>query len=407
MILLGWQDERVLRALVRHAKEFHWHLETRHFFDETIPQGWTGDGMLVSSSGRPSLMNFIIAQAPKQPTVLIERNHPAKLKVAAHVHEDNVMAGRQAAAHLLELGHKHFVWLTSAQGTVADERLAGFRETLAEAGCDCMTLGYQTTGERSEWLRRRKWLGKELANLPRPVGLFALDDQLAAEAVEMCQESGLDVPGDVAVVGVGNIALASETSPVSITSVDLNEEEIALNGARWLDRLMSSEPGPSAPVVISSRGLVARQSTAALAVTHPVMIQAIDHLRENLAKPFGMESLATACGISARTLYHLFRSELRCTPVEFLQREQLAQAKSLLESGETRIRELVGNCGFGTARTMNRLFLRHEGRSPKEWLRLKIAGHAEGSAKLPRKQSDVRQSDPAQDAARLVDEPCV
>jgi len=71
--------------------------------------------------------------------------------------------------------------------------------------------------------------------------------------------------------------------------------------------------------------------------------------------------------VSTRTLYHLFRSELRCTPVEFLQREQLAKAKGMLESGSAAIKELVRACGFGTARTMNRLFLRHEGCSPKLW----------------------------------------
>ena len=371
LILLGWHDERVLRALVRHAKEADWHLETRHFFDETLPQGWTGDGMLISNPGRPNLLRFMIAQAPKQPTVLIERNHPAKLKVAAHIHEDNVVAGRLAAEHLLAMGHKHFVWLSSARGPVPDERMAGFREGLARAGCDCTALEYQSTGEQSEWQRRRKWLRRQLATLPRPVGLFAMDDQLAAEAVEMCQECGLDVPADVSVVGVGNIALASETSPVAITSVDLDEEEIALEGARYLDRLMDGQRVPNAPVVIPPRGLVARQSTSALAVTHPVMIQAIHHLRKNLAKTFDAESLAAACGVSTRTLYHLFRSDLRCTPVDFLKREQMARALMLLESGETRIKELVASCGFGTARTMNRIFQSQLGCSPKEWRRTK------------------------------------
>lgn len=371
LILLGWHDERVLRTLVRHAKDADWHLETRHFFDETLPQGWTGDGMLISNPGRPNLLRFMIAQAPKQPTVLIERNHPAKLKVAVHIHEDNVMAGRLAAEHLLAMGHKHFVWWSSARGPVPDERLAGFREGLAQAGCDCTTLEYHTTGERSEWQRRRKWLGRQLAKLPRPVGLFAMDDQLAAEAVEMCEECGLHVPEDVAVVGVGNIALASETSPVAITSVDLDEEEIALEGARCLDRLMNGECLLNVPVVIQPRGLVARQSTAALAVTHPVTIQAIHHLREHLAKTFDVESLAAACGVSARTLYHLFRSDLRCTPVEFLKREQLARAQIMLESGETRIKELVASCGFGTARTMNRIFQSQLGCSPKEWRKTK------------------------------------
>ncbi|MEO5715151.1 MAG: substrate-binding domain-containing protein [Luteolibacter sp.] len=367
LVLLGWHDERVLRALVRHARQARWHMETRHFFDETLPQGWTGDGMLVSNPARPNLLRFMVSQAPRQPTVLLERNLPLRLKFAAHVHEDNKAAGRLAAEHLLAMGHKHFVWWTSQSGPVSEERLAGFREVLAQAGLDCTPLHYQSGGPRGEWLRRRTWLRKQLSKLPRPAALFAMDDQLAAEAVEMCQACGLDVPGDVAVVGVGNLELASETSPVPITSVDLDEEQIALTGARMLDRLMDGGKAPATAVVIPPKGLVVRQSSEGLAVTHPVMLRTIEHLRGNLADPFDIHRVAATAGVSARTLYHLFRSELRCTPVDFLQRERLARAKAMLGDGESRIHELVHACGFGTARTMNRLFLSHEGCSPKEW----------------------------------------
>lgn len=366
LVLLGWHDERVLRALVRHAREAGWQLETRHFFDETLPQGWSGDGMLVSNPARPNLLRFMIGQAPRQPTVLIDRNQPG-IQVAAHVHEDNLEAGRMAAEHLLAKGHKHFVWWTSARGPVPGERFEGFREVLARADCDCMKLEYLPGGGSGEWQRRRVWLRRALAKLPRPMGLFAMDDQLAAEAVEICLASGLDVPRDVAVVGVGNIALASETSHVPITSVDLAVEEIALAGARCLDQLINGGPAPVAPLVIPPHGLVARRSSAALAVTHPVVLRAIEHLRGDLGRPFDAGELGAACGVSARTLYNLFRSELRCAPVEFLRREQLALAREMLANDQTSIKELVPACGFGTARTMNRLFRNQLGCSPKEW----------------------------------------
>lgn len=367
LVLLGWHNERLLRTLVRHAREAGWHMETRHFFDETLPQGWTGEGMLVSSTTRPSLLRFLVAQAPRQPTVLIERNHPPRLKVAVHVHEDNLAAGHLAAEHLLAMGHKHFVWWTSATGPVPDERLAGFRAALRRAGHDCTILHYQSGGPRGEWQRRRTWLRKQLAKLPRPAALFAMDDQLAAEAVEMCQACGLDVPRDVSVVGVGDITLASETSPVPITSVDLDEEQIALTGARWLDALMDGARPPTAPVVLPPRGLVVRQSSDALAITHPIMLRVIDHLRAHLADPFDIHRVSDLGGVSSRTLYQLFRTELRCTPGEFLQRERLARAKTLLATGDLPMKALVQACGFGTARTMNRIFLRHEACSPKEW----------------------------------------
>ena len=357
---------RVLGALVRHAQAAGWQLETRHFFDETLPHGWSGDGMILSNPVRPNLLRFMLKQALRQPTVLLDRDR-AGMQVAAHVHEDNLAAGRLAAEHLLAMGHKHFAWWTCFPGPVPAERLAGFREALAREGCACELLEYQVGGKDDEWQRRRQWLGERLAKLPRPLALFAMDDPLAAEAVEVCLECGLDVPRDVAVVGVGNIALASDTSPVPLTSVDLAAEEIALTGARLLDHLMDGGSAPDRPVIIAPQGLVPRQSSAALAVTHPLLLRVLERMRADLAKPFDIQGLAAANGVSARTLYHLFRSELRCTPAEFLQREQLAKAKGMLESGSAAIKELVRACGFGTARTMNRLFLRHEGCSPKLW----------------------------------------
>jgi len=373
LVLLGWHDVRVLGALARHACAAGWQLETRHFFDETLPVGWSGDGMLISNTARPNALRFMAEQAPHQPTVLIDRNRPA-VEVAAHVHEDNFAIGHLAAEHLLALGHKHFVWWTSAQGTVPDERLAGFREALAREGCDCKRLEYRPSPEKGEWLRRREWLSSHLRDLPRPVALFAMDDQLAAEAVEMCLECGLEVPRDVAVVGVGNIELASQTSHVPITSVDHAPEEVALAGARLLDYLMAGGTAPDSPVVVPPHGLIARESSAQLAVTHPTVIQAIECLRAGLSSPFDIHGVAKVTRVSARTLYNLFRSELRCTPVDFVQREQLARAKSMLQDGETSIKELVDSCGFGTARTMNRLFLRYEGCSPKVWRQQMRAG---------------------------------
>ncbi|MCX6876322.1 MAG: substrate-binding domain-containing protein [Verrucomicrobia bacterium] len=366
LVLLGWHDLRVLGTLVRHARAEGWQLETRHFFDETLPHGWHGDGMILSNPVRPSLLRFMFEQVPRQPTVLLDRDN-AGMQVAAHVHEDNLAAGRLAAEHLLAMGHQHFAWWTCFPGPVPAERFAGFREALAREGCVCEPLEYQSGGKADEWLRRRQWLGERLAKLPHPLALFAMDDPLAAEAVEVCLEHGLDVPREVAVVGVGNIALASDTSPVPLTSVDIAAEDIALAGARLLDHLMDGGTAPDEPVIIAPRGMVLRLSSAALAVTHPLLLRVLERLRADLAKPFDIRGLAAANGVSARTLYHLFRSELRCTPVEFLQREQLAKAKGMLESGPAVIKELVQACGFGTARTMNRLFLRHEGCSPKLW----------------------------------------
>jgi LacI family transcriptional regulator len=365
LVLLGWHDMRTLLALARHARAAGWHLETRHFFTETLPIGWEGDGMIVSNPARPDALRFIRRQASRQPTVLIERNNPG-LRVP-QVAEDNYAAGRLAAEHFLELGHKHFAWWSPYRGEVPEERWAGFQETLVKAGCAAQRLEYRAGSAENDWTRRRAWLVRQLRALPRPVALFALDDQLAAEAVEMCLEAKLRVPQDVAVVGVGNIELACETSHVPITSVDNAPEEVALAGARLLDRLMAGGRAPKQPMLIPPRGLAVRPSSDALALTHPAMLRAAGHVHEHLAESLDMGRLAAAAGVSRRTLFNLFASELRCTPAAFLRRERMARARRLLERPGTSIKEVASACGFGTPRTMNRVFLRIERRSPLAW----------------------------------------
>jgi len=151
LVMLGWHDVRTLLAIARHARAANWHLDTRHFFTETLPHGWSGDGMIVSSPQRSDVRAFIRRQASKQPTVLIEGNNPG-LRVP-QVAEDNRAAGRLAAEHLLELGHKHFAWWSPYDGPVPAARWEGFRETLARAGfsaerpvepCPCSLPGSRT-----------------------------------------------------------------------------------------------------------------------------------------------------------------------------------------------------------------------------------------------------------------------
>ena len=365
LVVLGWHDVRTLVSVGRYAREAGWHLETRHFFDEAVPWGWRGDGMIVSSPTRRDVLDFIRRQAPRQPTVLIDRRNPGIR--APHVFEDNLAAGRMAAEHFLELGHKHFAWWNTCTGPVPRERLAGFQEALLKAGCNCEALEYRAGRRKNDWGRKRAWLMRRLRALPRPIALFALDDQLAGEAVEACLESKLRVPQDVAVAGVGNIGLICETSSVPITSVDNAPEEIALAGARLLTQLMEGGRVPSGPVVVPPRALVVRPSSDAVAVTHPTMLRAVKHVRDHLASPLDVQSLAAAAGVSHRTLHYLFQSELRCTPAAFMRRERMAQARRMLTSPKASLKEVISACGFGTARTMHRLFLQYEGCSPGKW----------------------------------------
>ncbi|MET8869646.1 GlxA family transcriptional regulator [Nonomuraea sp. NPDC004580] len=88
------------------------------------------------------------------------------------------------------------------------------------------------------------------------------------------------------------------------------------------------------------------------------------------ADPSGDHRLATMAGalaVSERHLSRLFRRELAMTCGQFVERLRVEAAQALLESGEEAVPAVARACGFGSAETMRRAFLRVLGVSPSAY----------------------------------------
>jgi LacI family transcriptional regulator len=367
LVTLGWNDPRTIRAIGQYARAAGWHLETRQFFDEVVPKNWRGEGLIVSYPRRTDLLAFVRRQALLQPTVLLGANQPGIL--SPQVCEDNARAGQLAAHHFLERGHRHFAWLSPRGGQVASERVRGFAGAIAAAGYKVRRLEYRHDEPVAyDWQRRQQWLSEQLRPLPRPLACYALDDQQAAEAIEVCLANGWRVPEDIAVMGTGNIEISCECAHVPISSIDLAEEDIALKAAALLDRIMKGRRPPRRPILVNPRGLVVRASTDFLAVENAQLRRAVGFIAENLRHGFSFDQVAQSAGVSRRTLYNLFRRHLSRPPAEFVAQMRMDRARQLLASSPKQpISQIASQTGFGSARTLTRLLLRHEGMSARAW----------------------------------------
>ena len=120
---------------------------------------------------------------------------------------DNVEGGRRAADHLIDLGHTSLAYVSAFPGASTNvERQRGFCERavergvappqIIEAGLFSYEAGYHA--------------GLALGRLPhRPDGVLCANDIVAIGFIEALGEGlGLDVPGDVSVIGYDNIAMA-------------------------------------------------------------------------------------------------------------------------------------------------------------------------------------------------------
>lgn len=182
--------------------------------------------------------------------------------VADHIAIDNVAAAREATEHLLALGRRRIaaVGLQShLTNETARPRRDGYRAALRAAG---HAVPEQFEVEVSALHRADGSAAMQaLLALPeRPDALFCFNDQLALGAVRAALEAGLDVPGDLAVVGFDDIEDGRYSTP-SLTTIAPDKSAIAVRALECLaERLGGDRPDGARDIVVPHR-LVVRESS--------------------------------------------------------------------------------------------------------------------------------------------------
>jgi DNA-binding LacI/PurR family transcriptional regulator len=164
---------------------------------------------------------------------------------------------RAAAAHVLALGHRRVAVVVdrlvpdgrtgavdaareaAATFHIGRERLAGYRDALEEAG---IAWAHVPVQERPNELEDGRLAGLALLRRdPRPTAILAATDQLALGAMRAAHELGLQVPGDVTVVGFDDVPEAATAAP-PLTTVRQPLQEKGREAARMLAELQSGAP---------------------------------------------------------------------------------------------------------------------------------------------------------------------
>ena len=366
LVLLGWSSTEISREICRFALEAGWLIDARTFYSHEVPAAWHGDGLLATFGERADLNQFILQHATRQPTVILGGDKRGIPVPAVHI--DNHAVGCKAAQHLLDRNHQHFAWygFYQDQGEATEQQQNGFAQTVRAAGFRCEILRYRSTEDSVNWIHRRQWIESRLKTLPRPLGVFAMDDLLASEVSQVCLEQGWGIPDEISVLGAGNLDLTGECSHIPISSVDTRDAEVARKAAETLDQLMRHDQAPQ-DAVLSPGAVITRASTDNTATVHPVVKEAVRFMKENLSNTFGADEIAKVAKVSRRALYSLFSHELNTTPASMLTTLRLELAKRMLLDTEDKIATIAVRCGFGTSRTFDRAFIKAEGSTPAAW----------------------------------------
>jgi len=352
----------------RYAREHGWHLVTDMVYTASVPLGWQGDGILSFVGNRNDLAEFILANPAPTVEISLVRDDIDVPRVAA----DNQRIGRLAAGHFVERGFRHCLWVPFQDDVPNRERRGGFRQGLEEAGLSTRELPTShwevgPDGSRN-WAARRRIVSEELGRLPKPLAVFCYNDCVAADIIAACDQAGIAVPDEVAVLGVDNDAMLCESINTPLSSVRHDLDGMAYEAAALLDRLMDGGEPPGEITRVPPKGIATRRSTDIVAVNNRKVARALRFIWDHYARStLAVPDVAEAVGIHRRVLEKAFRAERGHGINEELIQARLRAVVNRLETTDLSVTDIASQTGYTRPNHLFRTFRKHYGMSPREY----------------------------------------
>ena len=182
-------------------------------------------GIVLISSGVTDIR--LEGRRPQVPLVVIDHCPEDLLDHCVFIDCDHYKGGYDAAAHLAGFGHKvigYLDWFVASRA-----RLQGFRKGLEDFG---LTL----PDHHILALSPSKKLGHDLLHFVHSqqlTALFAVNDMIAMQAMQVLRASGLAIPEDISLMGYDDV-VAARYLEVPLSSVEQHEEQIGQKAAECL-----------------------------------------------------------------------------------------------------------------------------------------------------------------------------
>ena len=303
------------------------------------------------------------------PTVYLDRNPRTLPKTASCVSHDSVATGHLAAKELLVTGHPHFAFVPYPQPRFwSDDRERGFRDALALNGLACETFdgaGHDTL----QSVRWQKTLRRWIERLPKPCGIFAANDAVAAEVLIAAAQTGFEVPREIAVCGVDNFTPICEHTVPTLTSVQPDFLMAGELAARTLDEIMQGQRRQATRLTFGPASIVRRASTRICRRYDPEVTAAMELIRRRACEGISSAEVVTTFTCSRRMAEIRFRQIAGRSILDEIQAMRLDKAKELLTNSSLDVSAIANFCGFKAANAFWKFFKQETDLSPTEWRR--------------------------------------
>lgn len=363
-----YPDRAKQAGIVDYARQHGWDVQSVEAIDsreklKALIDLWSPAGIIVNCGA--GFNTLPLAAYGKTPVVFFLFPNAAEHSVNC-VFNDAKSTADLAAKTLLRLN-------LAAYGYVNWFKPMSWNTSRMKAFCNVLSLHGKSvavfTPRKGGSTQLTRDLVAWLANLPKPVGIFATNDTMARHVADACRLAKLAIPDDVALIGVDNDLEICEGSSPSLTSIRLDHYASGRLAAQLLDKLIQKRIRKPAHVIYPSTEVVARASTRRL--THPdrIVSAIVERIRKDACTGLTSADVINGLPVSRRIAEIRFRKATGKSILEEIRSIRLQKAIALLKKSDQSISFIAHQTGYATLPAFSAFFRAETGLSPRAWLK--------------------------------------
>lgn len=303
----------------------------------------------------------------KNGIVAIAQDYVSQFDNIPNITADYQLTGSIAAVQMYGHGYRHFGFFGYDNVCWSDGRLKGFRDRL-KADYNVDTIHIFNNRQLSEmWSYDTAELRMWLLSLPKPIGIFACDDNQAEILLETCQASEINVPLDVAIIGVDNDEVTCNLTVPAISSVDMDIEKAGYQVAEMATRMVMDPSYRGEDIVIRPIALVGRGSTGIMATKDPVVAEAMRYIYQNRFRKLQVADVIKQVPVSRRLLEQRFKEVTGASIYTVISNLRMDYFAQQLVSSQDTVSEIAARMDEPDTKSISRRFQALKGCTPTEY----------------------------------------
>lgn len=353
------ENQRILKA-ISNFNRFHenW---TAFVDDQAVSQSnpswllkkrWDG---VITKHTAPDLISSCVERSIPIVDLSDDNNHYSNVP---KIRPDNVALGHKGAEYFKDKGYQHYAFCGFSSEDWARDREDGFTEALKLSGHTLFTFDSaypkvnEPEWEETEERKIRDWL----KNLPNPLALMCCNDLRALQVINACRDLELQVPEDVAILGVNNETVRCELSIPQLSSIPINTEYYGHMAAKAITGMITGKDPEFRELFIDPLDVVSRRSTDALCIDDKQIAAALHIIKRDACSGLSVDQIVDQMHVSRSMLERRFRKYLGKSPQMEIRTVQMQKIKQLLRETNYTLAHIADLAGFDHPEYMSVVF---------------------------------------------------